>query len=125
MGMSLNVYIILAIALVVFLIAGAVMPATPMVLLFVPLFYPIFVGQYHMDGIWFGVIITIMVELALITPPVGIHLFAFQSLVKEGITTFEIWQGVMPFILIDIIRLAIMIAFPLLTLWLPQQMFNF
>ncbi len=123
-GMSLNPYMVLLWALIVLLIAGCVMPATPMVLLFVPLFYPIFVTQYGMDGIWLGVIVVVMVELALVTPPVGLHLFVFQALVKDEIKTKELWQGVMPFVLVDILRLAIMVAIPAISIWLPQRMYG-
>ena len=124
LGAVLSPYIVLTAALVVFLIVGCVMPAIPMVLLFTPLFYPIFVTQYGMDGVWFGVIIVIMVELALITPPVGFHLFAFKPLVKEDITTKELWQGAIPFVITDLIRLVIMVAFPIISVWLPQRMFS-
>jgi tripartite ATP-independent transporter DctM subunit len=124
-GMGLNQYLVLALAMGVFLLAGCVMPATPMVLLFTPLFYPIFVTQYGMDGIWFGVIIVVMVELALITPPVGLHLFAFQNIVRDdSLTTVQLWQGILPWVITDIIRLVIMVAFPMISLWLPMQMYN-
>jgi C4-dicarboxylate transporter DctM subunit len=123
-GMDVSIYWILVAALAVFLIAGCVMPAIPMVLLFTPLFYPIFVTQYGMSGIWFGVIVVIMVELALITPPVGLHLFAFKSIVKDDITTQELWQGAIPFVITDLVRLVIMVAFPVISIWLPQQMYN-
>jgi TRAP-type C4-dicarboxylate transport system permease large subunit len=123
-GMGLSPYVALTAALVVYLIAGCVMPAIPMVLLFTPLFYPIFVTQYGMDPIWFGVIVVIMVELALITPPVGFHLFAFKPLVKEDIDTKDLWEGVMPFVITDLIRLVIMVAFPIISIWLPRRMFG-
>ena len=123
-GAGFGPYTALTGALVVYLIAGCVMPAIPMVLLFTPLFYPIFVTQYGMDPIWFGVIVVIMVELALVTPPVGLHLFAFKSLVKEDIETKELWQGAIPFVITDLIRLVIMVAFPIISVWLPRQMFN-
>jgi len=124
LGVGVSPYIVLTAALVVYLIAGCVMPAIPMVLLFTPLFYPIFITQYGMDPIWFGVIVVIMVELALVTPPVGLHLFAFKSLVKEDIDTKDLWAGAMPFVITDLIRLVIMVAFPIISLWLPQKMFN-
>jgi len=123
-GAGLGPYTVLSAALVVFLIAGCLMPAIPMVLLFTPLFFPILVTQYGMDPIWFGVIVVIMVELALVTPPVGLHLFAFKSLVKEDIDTKELWQGAIPFVITDLIRLVIMVAFPIISVWLPQQMYN-
>jgi C4-dicarboxylate transporter DctM subunit len=122
-GAVLSPYIVLTAALVVFLIAGCVMPAIPMILLFTPLFYPIFITQYGMNAIWFGVIIVIMTELALVTPPVGFHLFVFKSLVGEDISTKELWQGSIPFVITDLIRLVIMVAFPVISVWLPQKMF--
>jgi C4-dicarboxylate transporter, DctM subunit len=123
-GAGLSPHVVLTAALVVFLIAGCVMPAIPMILLFTPLFYPIFVTQYGMDGIWFGVIVVIMAELALVTPPVGFHLFVFKSLVKEDISTKQLWQAAIPFSITDLIRLVIMVAFPIISVWLPQRMFS-
>jgi TRAP-type C4-dicarboxylate transport system permease large subunit len=123
-GADLSPYIVLAAALVVFLIAGCIMPAIPMILLFTPLFFPIFITQYGMNSIWFGVIIVIMAELALVTPPVGFHLFVFKSLVGDDISTKELWQGSIPFVITDLIRLVIMVAFPAISVWLPQRMYG-
>jgi C4-dicarboxylate transporter DctM subunit len=69
-GVGLGPYVALAAVILVLIIAGCVMPATPMVLLFTPLFYPTIVGTFGLNGIWFGVIVVVMVELAVITPPV-------------------------------------------------------
>jgi indolepyruvate decarboxylase len=73
------------------------------------------------DAIWFGVIIVMTVELGLIHPPVGMNVFVIKSVVQE-VTFSTIFRGVLPFILTDLIRLVILIAFPILALWLPSHM---
>jgi TRAP-type C4-dicarboxylate transport system permease large subunit len=87
-------------------------------------FYPIFVKTFGFDGVWFGVFITILVEIALITPPVGINLFAFESMIKAKITKEEEYQAVILFVIADLIRVAIIVAFPAIAIWLPKQMFG-
>ena len=73
------------------------------------------------DPIWFGVIIVMTVELGLIHPPVGMNVFVIKSVVKDVIFS-TIFKGVLPFVVTDLIRLVILIAFPLLATWLPQRM---
>jgi len=73
------------------------------------------------DPIWFGVIIVMTVELGLIHPPVGMNVFVIKSVIKD-LSFATIFKGVIPFILTDLIRLVILIAFPILALWLPSQM---
>jgi C4-dicarboxylate transporter DctM subunit len=91
-----------------------------MIILTVPIIFPV-VSQLGFDPIWFGVIIVMTVELGLIHPPVGMNVFVIKSVVKE-VSFTTIFKGVLPFVLTDIIRLIILIAFPLLATWLPQQM---
>jgi TRAP-type C4-dicarboxylate transport system permease large subunit len=106
----------------VFLILGCVLPATPMIVLLVPLLYPIYTTVYGFDGIWLGVLLVVMMELAFITPPVGINLFVTKSLFGEEASWGDIWKGVAPFIIGDTIRLGIIVYIPLISLWLPQVM---
>ena len=73
------------------------------------------------DPIWFGVIIVMTVELGLIHPPVGMNVFVIKSVVKD-VSFATIFKGVLPFIATDILRLIILIAFPIIALWLPNQM---
>jgi C4-dicarboxylate transporter DctM subunit len=79
------------------------------------------VSQLGFDPIWFGVIIVMTVELGLIHPPVGMNVFVIKSVVKD-VSFTTIFKGVLPFVATDIIRLIILIAFPILATWLPQQM---
>jgi TRAP-type C4-dicarboxylate transport system permease large subunit len=79
------------------------------------------VSQLGFDPIWFGVIIVMTVELGLIHPPVGMNVFVIKSVVKD-VSFTTIFKGVIPFVVTDIVRLMILIAFPLLATWLPQHM---
>ena len=120
---GVNPYIALTLAILLMFGFGCVMPATPMILLFTPLLYPIFVVSLGFDAIWFGVIMVVMVELGLITPPIGMNLFAFKSLAGEETSMSDIYYGVIPYLLADIVRLVLLIAFPIISLWLPSRMF--
>ena len=73
------------------------------------------------DPIWFGVIIVMTVELGLIHPPVGMNVFVIKSVVKD-VSFATIFLGVIPFVITDLIRLVILISFPILALWLPSHM---
>ncbi|MDD5127225.1 MAG: TRAP transporter large permease [Dehalococcoidales bacterium] len=112
---------IMAVIIMVFFIAGCLIPATPMMLLFIPLTFPIVCGPLGYDPILYGVIVTITVEIAVITPPVGVNLFAFKSMRKEAEISM-LFQANWPFVVMDLIRVAIIVAVPALSLWLPNMM---
>jgi len=73
------------------------------------------------DPIWFGVIIVMTVELGLIHPPVGMNVFVIKSVVKD-VSFTTIFKGVIPFVVTDILRLTILIAFPVIATYLPSRM---
>ena len=106
--------------MVMYLVLGCLMDAMAMIILTVPIIFPV-VSQLGFDPIWFGVIIVMTVELGLIHPPVGMNVFVIKSVVKD-VSFTTIFKGVIPFVLTDIVRLIILIAFPLLATWLPQHM---
>jgi TRAP-type C4-dicarboxylate transport system permease large subunit len=91
-----------------------------MVILTVPIVFPV-VTALGFDPIWFGIVIVMTVELGLIHPPVGMNVFVIKSVVKD-VNMSTIFVGVLPFVVTDIIRLVILILFPLLATWLPQRM---
>jgi C4-dicarboxylate transporter DctM subunit len=103
-----------------YLVLGCLMDAMAMIILTVPIIFPV-ISQLGFDPIWFGVIIVMTVELGLIHPPVGMNVFVIKSVVKD-VSFTTIFKGVIPFVATDIVRLVILIAFPLLATWLPQQM---
>lgn len=118
---------VLALMLLLYLIFGCVMDSLSMILLTIPIFFPIiesldFGLSTEETAIWFGVIALIVVEVGLITPPVGMNLFIIHSMAKD-IPVTETYRGVAPFVLTDLIRVVILIAFPAITLWLVRLMF--
>ena len=91
-----------------------------MILLTIPVFFPVIV-QLGFDPVWFGIIIVCVVEIGLISPPVGMNLFVLNTLLPQ-VPTRTIFHGVLPFIGADVIRLAILILFPAISLYLPSLM---
>src|SRR6478609_5036986 len=106
--------------MVMYLVLGCLMDAMAMIILTVPIIFPV-ITQLGFDPIWFGIIIVMTVELGLIHPPVGMNVFVIKSVVHD-VSFTTIFKGVLPFVATDIIRLVILIAFPILALWLPSQM---
>jgi C4-dicarboxylate transporter, DctM subunit len=119
-GLGIGRYGILALIMLMYLVLGCLMDAMAMIILTVPIIFPL-ITQLGFDPIWFGVIIVMTVELGLIHPPVGMNVFVIKSVVPE-VTFSSIFKGVLPFIATDMLRLIILIAFPIIALWLPNQM---
>jgi C4-dicarboxylate transporter, DctM subunit len=119
-GLGLGPYGVLALIMVMYLLLGCIMDAMAMIILTVPIVFPV-IKQLGFDPIWFGVIIVMTVELGLIHPPVGMNVFVIKSVVRD-VKLSTIFYGVMPFVITDILRLIILIAFPILALWLPSHM---
>ena len=111
--------VIVAICLI-YVVLGMVMETLSMILLTVPIFFPLIV-HLGFDPIWFGVLIVCVAEISMITPPVGMNIFVLSSVVPDVKTT-EIWRGVLPFVAADVARMFVLIAFPILTLWLPRAL---
>jgi C4-dicarboxylate transporter, DctM subunit len=119
-GLGIGRYGVLALIMIMYLVLGCLMDALAMIILTVPIVFPVIVAL-GFDPIWFGVIIVMTVELGLIHPPVGMNIFVIKSVVEDAkIST--IFYGVLPFIVTDILRLILLIAFPILALWLPSKM---
>ena len=120
-------YLVLAILLAIYLLFGCVMDSLSMILLTMPVFLPIvealdFGMSTEETLIWFGVLVLIVVEVGLITPPVGMNLFIINSMAKD-IPIRRTYAGVAPFVLSDLVRVFLLAAFPGITLWLVQATF--
>lgn len=111
---------VLLMIVALYLLLGAVLESLSMMLLTVPVFYPIVAGL-GVDLVWFGIFVVVAIEISLITPPVGLNVFVLKSVVPD-IRTGTIFRGVLPFVAVDIVRLLILIALPGLALWLPSTM---
>jgi len=118
-ALPVNRYIILACIVVVVLILGCLMDSLAIVLLTVPVFYPLIL-ELKFDPIWFGIIMVRVTEMGLITPPVGLNVFVLHGITKTPMHT--IFKGVMPFLLADVFGLILLIFLPQISLFLPGLM---
>jgi C4-dicarboxylate transporter DctM subunit len=119
-GLGIGNYGVLTLILIMYLLLGCLMDALAIVILTVPIIFPL-IKEMGFDPIWFGIIIVMTVELGLIHPPVGMNIFVIKS-VLEDIKISTIFKGVLPFIATDILRLIILVLFPILATWLPSRM---
>ena len=119
-GLGLGRYGVLLVLMAMYLVLGCVMDAMAMVILTIPIIFPVITGL-GFDPIWFGVIIVMTVELGLIHPPVGMNVFVIKSVVGD-VAMSTVFLGVLPFVATDLLRLAILISFPALSTWLPGHM---
>ena len=106
---------------VFYLLVGCFLDTTSMMIVTLPFIFPPVV-HYEIDPIWFGIVLVKLIEIAVVTPPVGLNLFAVMSVVDKETTWKHLCIGVTPFILLDMIVLAALIAWPELATWLPQRM---
>ncbi|TDE39837.1 TRAP transporter large permease [Antarcticimicrobium sediminis] len=112
---------VMVLILIFYIVLGCFMDAMSMILLTVPLLAPVAL-ELDFSLVWFGIIVVTVAEIGLITPPIGMNLFVVQAAardVKQG----TVIRGIVPFILADILRLTLLVAFPALVLWLPAQAF--
>ena len=105
----------------VYLVLGCVLESLSMILLTVPIFFPI-ITALGFDPVWFGILIVVVVEIGLITPPIGVNLFVIRSVMPD-IPMMSVVRGVVPFIVADLVRVLLIAAVPSLTLWLPHLLF--
>lgn len=118
-GLQISRFAIMMIIFGVYLIGGCLVEMIPLILLTIPIFYPIVTNVLHYDPIWFGVIIVMVTCIGVITPPVGINAYVIKGVVKD-VPLEEVFGGVWPFVLASSILTAILIAFPSISLWLPN-----
>ncbi|MCO5130383.1 MAG: TRAP transporter permease [Xanthobacteraceae bacterium] len=119
-GLGIGRYGVLALILMMYLVLGCLMDAMAMIILTVPIVFPV-ITELGFDPIWFGIIIVMTVELGLIHPPVGMNVFVIKSVIKD-VSMSTIFAGVLPFVATDLVRLVLLIAFPVIATWLPMHM---
>jgi C4-dicarboxylate transporter DctM subunit len=110
---------ILVAILIIYVPLGCVMDSFAMIMLTLPIFFPT-VSSLGFDPVWFGVLITVMMEMGLLTPPIGINAFVVHGV--TNVPTGEIFRGLVPFIITMGVGVAILVAFPQISLFLPQIM---
>jgi C4-dicarboxylate transporter, DctM subunit len=117
-------YQVLWAILLFYLVAGCVMDSLSMILLTIPIFFPMVSGlDFGLPpeemAIWFGVLVLIVVEVGLITPPVGMNLFVIQSMAPE-IRIRDAYRGVLPFVASDLLRVVVLVAVPTISLFIVR-----
>jgi tripartite ATP-independent transporter DctM subunit len=117
---NLPPWMVMGLILLIYIALGCVFESLSMLLLTVPIFFPVVTGLGY-DPIWFGIIVVVVTEISLITPPVGLNVFVLRAVVGD-VPTATIFKGVTPFWMVDIIRLIILLTLPGLVLLLPNQM---
>ena len=106
-------------------VLGCIMDSLSMILLMVPIFFPVVMGLELFGlgdtekAIWFGIMMLMLVEIGLITPPVGMNVYIINSLARD-VPMAVTFRGVVPFLISDAVRVALLVAFPILSLWLVR-----
>ena len=121
LGLSVAPIVIIFLFIVMLVLLGTILDSTSILLITVPLMAPI-VAQMGYNLIWFGIVMIISVEMGLLTPPFGMVVFAVKASLGDSITVEEIFRGSFPFLVMMVVALLIIIAFPILSTWLPSLM---
>ncbi|TNF65263.1 MAG: TRAP transporter large permease [Rhodobacteraceae bacterium] len=111
-------YLVILAILLIYVLLGCVFESLSMILLTVPIFFPL-VRDLGFDPIWFGIVVVVVTEISLITPPVGLNVFVLRGVLPD-VKTGTIFRGVTPFWVADLFRLALIVSVPALSLWLPS-----
>ncbi len=119
-GLALSPMAVMVVILLIYLVMGCVLDALAMIILTIPIFFPIVLGL-GFDPIWFGIVVVMVVELGLITPPVGMNVFVIKGMTRE-VSLGQIYVGVLPFCLAQMVLIGLIVAFPLIAVWLPGTM---
>ena len=120
-GLPIPPILVIVIFLCSFFVLGCIMDPPSMMIVTLPLLYPIVIKMGY-SGIWFGILMVKMTEIAVVTPPVGFNCFVVQSASDGKVGLNDVFGGILPFLVMDIVTLAILVAFPQITLWLPNTM---
>lgn len=118
-GLALPKYVVMTIIILIYIVLGMFCDIMAAIMLTIPVIFPVVVAL-GFDPLWYGVLIVIVAEMGLITPPIGMSVFMLSGITKTPIST--IFRGVWPFVAIEIIFVAILTAFPQIALWLPSTM---
>jgi len=120
-ALPVNRYIILTAILLLYLVLGCVMDVIGMLVLTIPVIFPV-IMKLGFDPIWFGVLVTVMIELSLITPPVGTNVIIIRRV--SGLSMSQVFRGVGWFFLMECIVIVFLVMFPAISTWLPDLMLN-
>lgn len=118
-GLGLSPYLVIAALVLMYLLLGAVIDTFGMIILTLPFVFPL-ITSMGIDRVWFGIFIVLMIELSLITPPIGLNVIIMKQ-VAPDVPLLDIYKGTFPFVLICLFMVFLLVIFPELALWLPAQ----
>ncbi len=116
-------WLVLGLMLMILVVLGCFIDQVSMMLICLPFFMPL-VAAYGFDAVWFGVLFLICMQLGLLTPPFGMLLFTMKSVAPKEIAMSQVWHAATPYVVMGVIALALVIAFPPLATWLPKALFR-
>lgn len=122
-GLAVNRYIILVCILILYALLGCIMDSLAMVLLTVPIFFPVITGL-GLDPIWYGVLMVMVMEMGLITPPVGMNIYVIKGVAGDSVNMGSIIKGAVPHVIAMIVAIAIIFLFPQIALFLPNLLYG-
>lgn len=122
-NLPLPAFLIMTVILIIYLILGFFLDAIAMILLTIPIFYPVVVDGLGYDPIWFGVIIVLVSAMGVITPPVGINVYIIHGVAKD-VSLEEIFKGIWPFLFAIIFLTIIFMIFPQIVTFIPELLFD-
>jgi tripartite ATP-independent transporter DctM subunit len=114
-------WVVIIVIQAIFFVMGCFLDPTGILMISIPVFFPV-IKSLGFDPLWFGVLFVINMEMALITPPFGYNLFYMKAIAPKGINMEDIYRSVLPFVILQIVGLAIIMIFPQTILWLPNLM---
>jgi C4-dicarboxylate transporter DctM subunit len=118
-GLDMHPMAVMAVILLIYLVMGCFLDALAMILLTVPIFFPI-ITDLGFDPVWFGIIVVMVVELGLITPPIGMNVFVIKGMMPD-VKLSSIYKGVIPFVIAQFILIIMVFLIPDIALWLPES----
>ena len=112
---------VVAMILLIYIFLGTFLDAVAMMALTLPIVFPL-IHSLGVNGIWFGIMVIGMTEIALITPPLGLNVYVVKGAAPKGTKLQDIFMGIIPFFCLDLLFLALIFIFPKIALWLPKTM---
>ncbi|MCL1828753.1 MAG: TRAP transporter large permease [Oscillospiraceae bacterium] len=122
-GMSIPPWSVLTVIILIYLVLGCFIDAMPMLLLTIPIFYPIICGTLGYDPIWYGVVIVVVIAMGSITPPVGVNVFILKGVIRE-VPLKTMFSGVWPFVIANVVMCLILIFIPQIVTFLPNLVYG-
>jgi TRAP-type C4-dicarboxylate transport system permease large subunit len=116
-------WLVLATMLAILIVLGCFVDQVSMMLISLPFFMPL-VAAYGFDVVWFGVLFLMCMQLGLLTPPFGMLLFTMKSVAPREIAMSQVWRAATPYVVMGVLALAAVIAYPPLATWLPKALFK-